>query len=172
MTFVAGQKIRAADLNAGQPLYGRVTSDVTVISTTTQVNATGLSVALEANATYALEGWVYYESTSAADIKFGVTGPAGYAAVISWKGPPVSGAPFAGTSPRINYVDQGAFAPGNYTLGGDTEFAGVWVASEPKGFITTGSTAGTFQVIFAQATSTAVNTKVKVGSWIRVARMA
>lgn len=172
MTYVAGQKVRAADLNASLPLIGRATSDITVNNTTTQINATGLVIPLEANGVYAFDGWIYYESNPTADIKFGVTGPSGYSAVMSWRGPPIGTAPVTGQE-RINYTDMGAFAPGNYALGGDDEFTGsVWITAEPKGIVTCGSTAGSFQVIFAQNTANASNTRVKAGSWIRAFRMA
>lgn len=172
MAFVAGQKVRASDLNAGIPVLARATSDITVNNSVTQVNATGLVVAVEANAVYAFDGWIYYETNPTADIKFGVTGPSGYSAVMSWRGPPVSTNPVVNQE-RINYIDSGAFAPGNYSLGGDDEFTGsVWITAEPKGVITIGATAGSFQVIFAQNTANASNTKVKAGSWIRIMRLA
>lgn len=172
MTFTAGQKLRASQLNGALPILGRNTSDITVNNTTTQVNVTGLALALDANATYVLDGWIYYETNPTADIKFGVTMPSGATSVMSWRGPPVGTAPVVNQE-RINYIDSGAFAPGNYSLGGDDEFTGaVWITAEPKGYITTSSTAGTFQVIVAQNTANASNTRVKANSWIRVFRIA
>lgn len=174
MTFVAGQKIRASDLNAGLPLLARVASDVTTISNTSLINITGLVVALEANATYAVDGWIYYQSPSAADIKFNVTLPSGATCTMGAYGPPVTGAPFSATSPRVNYLDMGVFASsgGSYLHGGDTEFASVWASLRPAGVIVTSSTAGNAQFQFAQNTSTATNTIIKAGSWMRMARLA
>src|SRR3982751_1157963 len=77
MTFTAGQKIRASDLNAGIPTLSRMTSDVSVISSTTYVDATGMSLPMEANSVYALDGFLKYRSATAADIKFILLGPTG-----------------------------------------------------------------------------------------------
>ena len=172
--FVAGQKIRASDLNAGQPLLARVASDVTTISNTTLINITGLVVAVEANSTYAIDGWIFYQSPSAADIKLNVTLPSGAVCTMGAYGPPTTGAPFSGTSPRVNYLDMGVFASsgGSYLHGGDTEFAGVWASLRPAGVLVTSSTAGNLQFQFAQNTSTATNTIVKAGSWLRLVKLA
>ncbi len=68
MAFVAGEKIRASKLNAGQPLMAYVASDVSVISTTSMVNITGLVVPLEANALYAWDAYLGYVANETGDI--------------------------------------------------------------------------------------------------------
>lgn len=174
MVFVAGQKVRAADLNSGLPTFARVASDVTVISSATKVNITGLSLAVEADAVYAIEGWIYYQSSPTADIKFNVTLPASAVATMGFYGPPPTGTPFAATTERVNYTDMGVFASsgGDYQHGGDTAFAGVWASVKPSGVLVTAGTAGTLQFTFAQNTITAVNTIIKANSWARISRLA
>lgn len=175
MVFVAGQKVRAAELNAGIPTFARVASDVTVNNTTTLVNATGLSLAVEASAVYALDGWIYYESNPTADIKFAWTGPASATFVVGIYGPPAGTAPVVNQE-RINYTDQGTFdtlGGGLSSAAGDDEFTGsVWPSIRPSGVAVIGATAGTIQLQFAQNTANASNTRIKANSWLRLARIA
>lgn len=175
MVFTAGQKVRASDLNSGIPALAYVQSDITVISSTTYVDATGLVIALEANAIYALDGWIYYQSAVAADIKFNFTFPASAVVIAGFYGPPTTGTPFAAATERINYTDMGTFASsgGDYAHGADAAFpTTVWASVRPMGQVTTGATAGNLQVRFAQNASTASNTVVKAKSWLRASRLA
>lgn len=177
MPFVAGQKVRASELNAitGAFVVARCTTDVTKNASTTLGDVTGLGLSVAANATYALDGWIYFESNPTADIKFALTLPSGSTGVMGFYGPNLATAPVVNQE-RINYVDMGVYsatASATYGIGGDDEFTGsVWVTAQPRGVITTSSTAGTIQVQFAQNTSNASNTKVKAGSWMRATRLA
>jgi hypothetical protein len=75
MVFVAGQILTAGDLNdLTRTVYAA--ADQTVNGSTTLVNATGMSFALSANATYAIEGWIRWTSNPSADFKCGWSTPA------------------------------------------------------------------------------------------------
>lgn len=166
--FVAGQKIRASELNAGQPQFARMSSDVVIISSTTYVDATGLVLSLEANAAYSLDGFLLYQTATAADIKFILIGPTGAGGVWGIHGLQQAAAnsddDFEGFAlPGIGPTNQ-------IGLGGAGTSTDVW--GHLKGLITTGATAGTLQLQFAQVTSTASNTRMKAVSHMSLARIS
>lgn len=169
-TFLAGQKLRASELNdIGITAY--CTTDVTKNANTTLGDVTGMSVSLAANAQYAVDGWLYWQSNPTADIKFGWTVPSGTTGFWSIIGPRVDTAPVAG-SERINHTDYGTVATSStLSAAGDDEFTGtVFISAVPHCYFTT-TNAGTLQLQFAQNTSNASNTIIKTGSWMRVTRL-
>lgn len=170
MPFVAGQKVRAQELN--DLVLGVVmTSDVTKISSTSFSNATGLVLPLAANATYGLDGWVHWTSADNADIQFRYTYPSGSTGQWAGVGPRVNENPTA-SGPRINYVDFGAVSIANsLAFTGDNIASPTTVSASPRGFIITSSTSGNLQLQFAQGTSQASNTVLRAGSWLRVTRL-
>lgn len=171
MAFTAGQKLRAAELNA-LAIGVAMTADVTVNNSATLVNATGLSIPLEANSSYGLDGWLHWTSDPTADIKFMYTYPAGCTGFWAGIGPVRDTAPVAG-SERKNYVDFGSVAlTSALGFAGDDEFsATVYVSGIPRGYIVVAGTAGTLQLQFAQNTATVSNTILRAGSWLRVTKL-
>jgi hypothetical protein len=173
MAFLAGQKVRASDLAAESSAVtmGYATADTTVVSSTTQVNATGVAVAVEANATYAWDAYLAYNANEAADIKFAWTVPAG--ATGHWSVLGIdhtqnidTGRGQVSAFRTTNYGDSQAAA----ASGLDTE-DGTMVAFA-RGYLVTAGTAGTFQLRFAQNSSNATASVVKAGSWVRLVRLA
>lgn len=170
MVFVAGQKIRASELNATLPVFGRTTSDVSVNNTTTFADATGLSVAVEANAVYALTGFIKYASGATPDIKFCLIGPTG--AGGNWGIHGLIQSASASTGSFEAFVLSGIGSSNQLGLGGNGIAAGNDVWGSLAGHITTGSTSGTLKLQFTQVTANASNTFVRSGSWIRIDRIA
>jgi hypothetical protein len=168
MTFVAGQRVRASELNAGQPLIGYVTSDVTCISTTALIDVTGLLVAVEATATYAWDGYFAYNCGATPDIKFAFTIPSG--ATGNWGlYPLIQGS--TGSSGSVEGFRLDGYGDANAQGAGGSDSLGGALMCMPRGYlVTTG--AGTLQARFAQVNSTASNTVVKTGSWLRLTRIA
>jgi hypothetical protein len=156
----------------GGTILSRCTADVTKNASTVLSDITGMSAALLANATYIFESWLYYQSNPTADLKLGLTVPAGATGVWSTWGVPLSQAPVVNQE-RINYIDTGAFTvASNVLVGGDDEFTGsVWITARTTGFITT-TTAGTIQWQVAQNTSDVSNTILKANSFVRYTRVA
>ena len=76
-SLTAGAKVRASVINGALPLYGRVTSDTTVTSSTTLVAATGFAIALEASSIYVADGYMAYTAGATGDLKVAWTGPTG-----------------------------------------------------------------------------------------------
>lgn len=170
MAFVAGQKVRAQELN--DLIAGVVmTADVTVSNTTTLANATGLAIPLAANATYGLDGWLHWTSNPTADIKFQFSVPSGATGWWAGTGPPAGQVPVSG-SERINYVDFGSVAlTAALAFAGDDEFTStVYISAIPRGYIVT-TNSGTLQLRFAQNTANASSTILRRGSWLRVTRL-
>lgn len=171
MAFVAGQKVRAQELN--DLVLGVVmTSDVTVNNTTAMTNATGLAIPLAANATYGLDGWLHWTSNPTADIRFEWSYPTGSTGWWAGIGPPANRTPIV-NSERINYIDWGSVVlSAGLNFAGDDEFpADVYISAMPRGYIVTSSTSGTLQLRFAQATANASNTILRRGSWLRITRL-
>lgn len=169
MAFTAGQKLRASDLNIALPTMAYVTSDVTVNNSITMVNATGLSIALEANAKYAWDGVIGYASNTTADIKFALNGPAG---VTGWWGfyGVVGSSTVGSTAGYIEAYRPETFSDvGSQVVSGDNTFA---MQCRPAGYVVTSTTPGTLQIRFAQSVANASNTTIAAGSWIRLVRLA
>lgn len=167
MVFFAGQRVSAADLNALFPIFGRMTADVTRNNSTTLVNATGLSLALEANSVYALDGLLFYSSNGTADLKIALTVPSGTTG--KWG---VTGLGTGASSPGV--VDAAylsAFGTGTtFAVGGDTAFPTLM--ARPGAVLITAGTAGSVQLMFAQNTANASNTVMQTGSWLRAMKIA
>jgi acetamidase/formamidase len=175
MPIVAGGKLRVSDLT-GSTGGGAVASgntvqmagDVTVNNTTTLADATGLSVAVLASATYKIDGWIMYTCTSTPDFKIGWSTPAsttGYW-VMTGYGRDVSPAADTGLGSVHMVADIGS----TLTPAGDSTGT-ARLACSVRGFITT-TQAGTLVLRFAQRTANASNTVAKTGSWLDVVRVS
>jgi len=140
------------------------TSDGTAVNnSTTHVNDSVLSVPVAANTSYILEGFVAFSADPSADISLGWTMPTG--ASITWGpfGPKTSIA--ADSSQWLARVSTG-----NYDVG--AEGTATLDGCNPRGLVTIGSTAGTFQLKMAQATAHASDAKIRAGSWIKLTPVA
>lgn len=166
MSFTAfpgsNAKLTAATLQAliteTRPVSALKTSDGTAFpSTTALANESGMSAAVAASTSYFFDAAVVYDAGTVADIKLAWTFPTASfyytVASISAAGaytPIVSNAEASGTSKTFGGLGIGTFAVVVYT-----------------GFIVV-TTAGTLQLQRAQSASTAENTRIKAGSWIRL----
>lgn len=164
-TFLAGEKLRASELNSYVPILGRATADTTKNASTTLGDVTGLAVTLEANATYVFDGYVAYSSGATPDIKFGWTVPSGVTGHWSLHGMGTSSS-WPGNIDSQHVTSYSSTIP----AGGDgtTPTLAVW----PLGYLVMDTTAGTVQLRFAQNTSNASDTTVLTGSWLRFQRVS
>lgn len=180
MVFVAGQKLRASDLNelgggttgGSNPTGGTaiMTTNVTVTNSTSFSNATGLTFDLAANATYAFEAWLLYTAISTADLKVRPGPPSGGTGYWSLIGAVHDQTPVASTE----WVNYGAWQVSDLgtsrNVAGDTAGTALMVALM-HGFVTT-TTAGAQQVLVSQRAAQATGTIVRAGSWLRVTRVS
>lgn len=166
VAFTAGSKVRASDINAALPIFGLVTADQTKISSTLLSDITGLAFAVAANSTYVFDAFVAYDSDATADLTMSSSVPGGSSG--SWA---MYGLGTA-TTGSIGVLDGRRVLMGTgMSVGGSAAFSSALVCT-PRGVITTTGTAGTVQFRFAQLASTATNTIIKAGSWVRAVKVA
>ena len=127
------------------------TVNETVSSNTTLQNDDALLWAVAANATYALDLRLLYNSGATGDLKVQFTAPA--SATMSW------GGIWANTSGALTNPSNNNLASVQ-SMGGGGDFSATI-----HGTLTTVGTAGTLQLQWAQNTSDATNTTVYAGSW-------
>lgn len=172
-TYAAGQRIRASDINALPHTY-YMRTDQAVINSTALVDASGLFFPVDANAYYALDAWLLYNAHPSGAFKCGLRVPSGTTGMAGLLGPGSAQTPVAG-SPRINYIDFGAFSiiANTWATAGDQQFPNtVFVGAMMRGWVLTGNTAGTIQFQFAQNVAyNGLATTLKLGSWIRLDKM-
>lgn len=171
MAFVAGQKLRAKDLNDALGVLKYQQTDLVRNNSTVVTDIPNLVFDVEASGVYAVEGWIHWKSPTSADIKFFWSLPTGCSGSWGMSGPNASTAPVVG-SERINYIDHGVipWADG-FGLNSDTQFATVPIRANVYGVLYVGSTAGQAKFRAAQNTAVAAETRVLAGSWVRLTKL-
>jgi len=156
--ILAGNTINADDMFDIVGIRVRKTTNGTAFpSTTTMANESGMSVAVEAGLTYDFDAAIVYEAGTTADIKLAWTFPS---------------ATFYYTAASVSTA--GAYLPivsANEASGTAKSFGGLGIGT-PEVIVYTGfivvTTAGNLQFQRAQNVSTAENTRINAGSWIRI----
>lgn len=161
LTVAAGEKILADHINRLAPIFTRKTADETIISSAALQNDDVLLASVEANATYEFRLRVVINSGTTPDFKMGWTFPTGLTMAYD-----LLEGETLGTAAN---VVQGPYiqtdVPPVSTSGSDQP----WIA---EGLVIVSSTAGTLQWQWAQNTSTASNTIVRAGSYLRLTRVS
>lgn len=154
MPVYAGTRITASGINNIAGLYAPKTSDQSLASNTTLQNDTALFVTLAANTSYDFALRLIYQgaATGTGDLKWGYTVPAG----TTFNAYSVTIANPLGVAVQFNNQSTVQFTATNGT--------GAPLAAWVEGFLTTSSTPGTFQITWAQNSSNATATTVKIGS--------
>lgn len=166
--FLAGQKVRASEVNDLIPITVRLLADRTITSSTTLTAATGLAAVLDANTRYALTGYLAYTAAEGGDLKVAFGAPTGTTG--HWT---LYAQDTAATGGVGSIVAKRAVAYGTgttQTAAGDNTGPGH-MSCLPRGYIATDVTAGTLQVYFAQNSSSATSTVLKAGSWLRLIKL-
>jgi hypothetical protein len=152
------------------PIFVRATVDdpAPPNNTTAVQNDPVLLAAVAANTTYIWELQIYIDSSATADTRINFTFPAGatgdYFSVAqhtTWSGSGVA-------TPNPTYYS----ALGGADLQIGSAASGTPVATYFRGHLVVAGTAGTFQVKYAQATATVVNTIRKAGSSLLLRKVA
>jgi hypothetical protein len=159
----------SADLNANWDkvdtavILGQqvVTTGITATNTTTLTNVPGLVVPLLANTKYAIEAWIWYTATVAADIKLSFTAPSG--ATLRWA---ILGVEVTDAD-QIGPIDSGVVGSGSLAVAGSA----LNGCCRPSGNIDVGATPGNLQLQMAQNTASTTGTVLSSGSWLRVTRL-
>ncbi len=162
-TFYAGQRLTAALMASTQPITVVKAADESVTSSTTLQDDNHLILALEANATYVVEGALFYDGQfNAGNLKLTWSLPA--SATIYWApNAPATGGAAAYASQATT---SGNLSVGTYGTGGTKTTASI------SATVTTAGTAGSMTLRWAQDTSSATATTIYAKSWLRAIRIA
>lgn len=166
MPLYAGQEVLASTVTEIMGRSAVKTSDTTVNASTTLVDATGLSLTLDADSTYILDSYIAYSSGATPDIKFAWTIPTGMTGHWALFGQTSSA---TGSVGSMDMRHATSFTTA-LAAAGSGSFSSLMVVL-PRAYLVTDS-AGTLQLQFAQNTSNASDTIVKTGSWIRCMKVA
>jgi hypothetical protein len=152
----SGDKPQAATFDLLIPKIAVKTGSQTVNNSATFVNDSALFLAVDINTTYRCHLHLSYTSGTTPDFKYQFTKPTG-ATLSAWS--------FLGYSTTVTFAYGGT---------GETQSIGGNVTAIPLdawGILTTSTTAGTFQLQWAQNTATASDTIVQAGSFLELIRV-
>lgn len=180
-TYLAGQRITASLLRSSQIQTLRKTSDTARSATTTTTADPHLQMDVLANAVYIWEGWIKYDSPTAADLNIDFTAPSG--ALGEWTAIGVGHSPVIGATaaPALQTDTQDARGYLIRLEANDVasarSYGGLGTGNTPltlhlKGTLRVGSTAGTWSLDWAQQSSNATATTLYTDSWIWMLRVA
>jgi|SRR5882757_2660360 len=164
--WLAGQDITADSLNAMQPLIAIKTAGEAVTSSTAMQNDNELFLPAVASATYLMELYLMYDSSTASDIKIGWTVPTG--ATMIWA-PMGANLGEATNSAVLSMNLQSRVETETANLGGSTS---TGIGATAWGVLIMSTTAGNLQFQWAQATSGATATNVRVPSTLKLTRIS
>lgn len=169
-TFAAGQILRAGLLEAMCPLSAFKTADEGVSLSTVLQNDDELLIAGVATGTWKLSGTIWYTGTSAAaqDIKIAFAFPTG---TFSWSG---VGLQISWTSADGSRdIEASGFVNQTSSPTSTRSFGTVTSNTIPIHISGTlvNTAVGTLQLQWAQDTSNATATTIKIGSWLELRRM-
>jgi hypothetical protein len=143
------------------------TADSTVNNSITFLESSDLVIPVAAGASYIFESCLFYDTSSTADIIIGISTTVVNAALIA---PWSAGATLASTANSLN--QQGTGVPTTLlqiVCGGFA--SGTVMSIRPVGWMKIDTASGEISISHTQNVATAVNTILKQGSWISLARV-
>ncbi|MDG4535336.1 hypothetical protein [Streptomyces sp. AV19] len=166
-TFLAGQRLTAALLASAQPMVVRKTADTSRASTATPTADPHLTFSVEANAVYVWHGFIKYFADPTPDLQVNFTAPTG--SLGEWHQIAAGSGTTTGTTAGYSVrMDSNDVTSGRNFYGtSDTDMGAVI-----HGTLRVGSTAGTFALQWAQASSSATATILYTDSYIWMQRIA
>lgn len=158
------------DAKVGGDIVGGIrttyrSTDISIVSQATY--STFLSISVTSGATYLVDGYILYNSPTAADLGINYTG----VGATSWLS--VFGINLAatGAGPNTFYSTAEKGTAGSGSGGDGTTTASNQIAALPlRGYII--PNAASFAINFAQQTSNATATVIRAGTWMRLQRVA
>lgn len=160
----------------GQRQTKRRTTDATKTNTTTPATDSQITFTIDANAVYAIDGYVKYAGAN--DFLMGWTYPTG--SLGEWQGLGNGTSVVSGTN--TNGTQQDIISTWGYTVRTESTdiantrtYGGVGTTAfgiQVRGLIRIGSTGGTFALQWAQGTSGATATTLYTDSYIRIEKVA
>lgn len=163
--FSVNETFTSSDVNTylAQQQIVIKTSTESVTSSTTVQDDNELSMTLNANTNYWLDGLLINDGAAAGDFKLQFVVPSG---TIRW----LSDGPDSAAAATTDIVDRNWKAGSLTTIMGCIA-AGTSTVLPVSGIIRTGASGGTFKLQWAQGTSSGTATRVFLDSFLRVTRM-
>jgi hypothetical protein len=158
-----GHKALVSDFDA-IGLWVLKTSTESVTSSITLQNDDQLALPMSANAKYSFDAYIIYDGSASFDLRAGFTVPSG--AAITWS----AFGPQSGVG--VTSLNANAVVTSGGALGLACGGAGTSLGAGPRGYVSTAGTSGNLQFQFAQMVSGATATRVFLGSWLRLTRIA
>lgn len=169
MSFAAGAKLRASEINAVLPIFDLLGTTISKSSSTTMTDVTGLAVAVEANSTYVWDGYIAFNAGATGDFRCAWAVPASTTGHWAMWGLSTGSTGGVGT---MNGARIDGYGDANFLTAGGSDAAGGVMAVAPRGYLVTAGTAGSFQMRYAQNTSNATALAIVSGSWLRLVKVA
>ena len=166
-TIYAGQRLTSGLLMSMMPQWALKTASTSRSATTTLASDPDITLSVTANARYIVQGLLLFAADPTADLKIGWTAPTN--ANFQWSMIGQSTAATAGSGSVI--TDGQDLTSTSFGLGGVTSNAKTMTA-QLRGYLTVGSTAGTFALQWAQSTSSATATQLLAGTSVVLTRVA
>lgn len=166
--YTGGQRLTAADLQAGQFIIVTKTANTDRANTTTLADDPDLQFLVAESAVYAIEFRLHFAATTTAGFKTAWDVPSGAAGNKGVQGPGSSA-----TDTAANNISMRSGVHGfttTVTYGSRNSATNQCLAYE-ESLITT-SAGGTLALQWAQNTSNATATRLAAGSWARCLRIA
>jgi hypothetical protein len=166
--WIAGQRLTAADLAAGQFIIAVKTTNTDRALTSTPNDDPDLQFDVAANAVYAIEFYLHYAATSTPAFKTIWNVPVGASGNKGVQGPGSSA-----TASDANNISMRSGVHGyttNIVYG--TQNSGTAPCFAYEESLLTTSSAGTVALQWSQNTSNATATRLAAGSWARCLRIS
>lgn len=161
MALVAGQILHAGDL-AALSLSSRLDADSASVNNSIALVSSSLTIPLAANSVYRFDTFIAYDTSAAADLRWGMLCPASTTGTASLWGSGLTAATTDATIFHDVFTWTGNLAGGS--IGGVA--SGTIMSARIVGTLRTSSTAGSITFQYAQWVATAVNTFLKKDSWM------
>lgn len=163
--FGVNEYLSSGDVNAyfAQQQVARKTATESVTSSTSVQDDDHLTMTLNANTNYWIDGHLITDGALAGDFRMQFVVPSG---TIRW----LANGPVSGATGTVTDVDR------NYKVGSATTVMGTIAAGTNNvvlifGIARIGASGGTFKIQWAQGTSNATATRVMANSFLRAVRM-
>lgn len=168
--YTVGDKLRAPQLRDAIPLVRVLRADRTIASLDVPIQAPGLEVTMDALSTYGIEGYIAYSTGSAPDVAIQLTAPASASGHWAANCLPMA---LSGSTGDLTFgyttdFNGGAGGSGEFACGGS---GSTGLAVMLSGVITT-IAAGQLGFGFGQIVSTASQTTIKAGSYLRLTKIS
>ncbi|MGW3421283.1 glycosyl hydrolase family 28-related protein [Streptomyces phaeochromogenes] len=152
----------------GGAKFARKTADETVTSSTTLQDDDHLALAVESGHTYDFKVFMLVDGGVTGDLKTAFTFPTGSTLHFTGRGPTTGLA--SGSGGDCEFNGRQSATSGSTTISFGTSGSRLGITLE--GILIVGSTAGSFQLQWAQNTSDGTGTTLKAGSYIKLDKVA